>query len=74
MQFGKSTQTRYSLDFKFPLSPLQAFGIALSAFAFESLNQMKQAEKQQQQHQQQSNKHYQQSHVHGRHHSPLSKR
>ena len=35
LQFGKATQTRYALDFKFPFSPIQAFGIALSSFAYE---------------------------------------
>ena len=29
-QFGKSLPDEYILDFKFPLSPLQAFGIALT--------------------------------------------
>lgn len=31
-QFGKITSNRYALDFRFPLSPIQAFGIALSSF------------------------------------------
>eukprot|EP01031_Cornospumella_fuschlensis_P039362 gene39362-47913_t len=34
-QFGKTSHTKYSLDFKFPLSPIQAFGIALSTFGSE---------------------------------------
>lgn len=36
MQFGKSGDDLYCLDFKFPLSPLQAFGIALTTFAASS--------------------------------------
>ena len=36
MQFGKVTSSRYVLDFKYPLSPIQAFGIALTAFVFGS--------------------------------------
>jgi hypothetical protein len=35
MQFGKCSSTRFTLDFRFPLSPLQAFGIALASFATE---------------------------------------
>jgi len=35
LQFGKTSPTRFTLDFKFPLSPLQAFGIALSSFALD---------------------------------------
>jgi len=31
-QFGKASPTRFILDFKFPFSPLQAFGVALSVF------------------------------------------
>ncbi len=33
LQFGKCSPTRFTLDFKYPLSPLQAFGIALASFA-----------------------------------------
>jgi len=33
LQFGKASPTRFILDFKYPFSPLQAFGIALSVFA-----------------------------------------
>eukprot|EP01038_Epipyxis_sp_PR26KG_P007331 gene7331-9994_t len=33
MQFGKSTSTRFVLDFRYPLSPVQAFGIAISSLA-----------------------------------------
>jgi hypothetical protein len=33
LQFGKTSNTRFVLDFKYPLSPLQAFGIAISTFA-----------------------------------------
>lgn len=32
LQFGKSSPTRFTLDFRYPLSPLQAFGIALTSF------------------------------------------
>ena len=38
LQFGKSTATRFVLDFKYPLSPLQAFGIAISAFASDDIS------------------------------------
>ena len=31
LQFGKSTTNKFVLDFKYPLSPIQAFGIALSS-------------------------------------------
>jgi hypothetical protein len=41
LQFGKATQTRYVLDFKFPYSPIQAFGIALSSFAYEQVQHLK---------------------------------
>jgi hypothetical protein len=34
LQFGKSSPTQFILDFKHPLSPLQAFGIAISSFMF----------------------------------------
>lgn len=37
LQFGKSTDTRFVLDFKYPLSPLQAFGIAISTFASDEI-------------------------------------
>lgn len=33
LMFGKMTETRYSLDFRHPISPLQAFGIALAGIA-----------------------------------------
>jgi len=31
MQFGKSEDNTFALDFKYPFSPLQAFAIAISA-------------------------------------------
>lgn len=34
LQFGKSSEDEYVLDFKHPMSPLQAFGIALSTYIF----------------------------------------
>lgn len=34
MQFGKTRDGEYALDFKGPVAPLQAFGVALSSFAF----------------------------------------
>ena len=34
LQFGKVSKDDFSLDFKYPLSPLEAFGVALSAFDF----------------------------------------
>eukprot|EP00301_Raphidiophrys_heterophryoidea_P020826 c5418_g1_i1.p1 GENE.c5418_g1_i1~~c5418_g1_i1.p1 ORF type:complete len:536 (+),score=112.30 c5418_g1_i1:25-1632(+) len=33
LMFGKMTETRYALDFRYPLSPLQAFGIGLAGIA-----------------------------------------
>ena len=36
LQFGKSHKGRFALDFKYPLAPLQAFGIALSACNWKS--------------------------------------
>lgn len=35
VQFGKTSPSRYVLDFKFPMSPLQAFAVALSVFAYD---------------------------------------
>ncbi|GMI63102.1 hypothetical protein ScalyP_jg1278 [Parmales sp. scaly parma] len=35
LQFGKSQKSCYALDYKHPLSPLQALGICLSTFAWE---------------------------------------
>jgi len=32
LQFGKTRKKRYALDFRHPISPLQAFGICLSLF------------------------------------------
>lgn len=32
LQFGKVDENRFTLDFQYPLSPIQAFCIALSAF------------------------------------------
>ena len=34
MQFGKQRHKTFALDFRHPISALQAFGIALSAFGF----------------------------------------
>ena len=34
IQFGKVKNGKYNLDFKYPLCPLQAFGVALSAFSW----------------------------------------
>jgi hypothetical protein len=36
-QFGKCSADEYVLDFKYPLSPIQAFAIALSTYHFTSL-------------------------------------
>ena len=33
MRFGKITDDRYSLDYRYPLSPIQALCIALSSFS-----------------------------------------
>ena len=34
LQFGKNRKGRFALDFRFPLAPIQAFGICLSACAW----------------------------------------
>ena len=39
MQFGKRTVDKFTLDYRHPLSPLQAFGIAISMILFNSNNQ-----------------------------------
>jgi len=36
LQFGKTKRSTYSLDYKYPMSPLQALGISLSTFAWAS--------------------------------------
>jgi len=36
MQFGRADSHRFILDFKYPMSPLQAFGAAISTFAFDT--------------------------------------
>lgn len=41
LQFGKSSPMRYILDFRFPLSPIQAFGISLSTFPTNSDEDLK---------------------------------
>ena len=33
LRFGKISKDRYALDFSYPLSPVQAMGIALTTFA-----------------------------------------
>lgn len=33
LQFGRINDDTFSMDFKFPLSPIQAFGICLSSLA-----------------------------------------
>mgnify|MGYP003695148745 FL=1 len=33
LRFGKISKDRYALDFRYPLSPVQALGIALTTFA-----------------------------------------
>lgn len=33
MRFGKMSKTRFSLDFRYPLSPVVALGIACTTFA-----------------------------------------
>ena len=33
LRFGKMSKTRFSLDFRYPLSPLVALGIACTTFA-----------------------------------------
>jgi tubby-related protein 1 len=37
MQFGKTQKSTYSLDYKYPLNALQAFGICLSTFCWEAV-------------------------------------
>ncbi|HAR09922.1 MAG TPA: hypothetical protein DCR98_16105, partial [Cobetia sp.] len=34
LQFGKISKGNFSLDYRFPVSPIQAFGVFLSAFSF----------------------------------------
>jgi len=34
LQFGRVGEKDFNLDFQWPLSPLQAFGIALSSFDY----------------------------------------
>jgi tubby-related protein 1 len=34
LQFGRIEDEHFNLDFQWPLSPLQAFGIALSSFDY----------------------------------------
>lgn len=41
MQFGKYNDERFNLDFRFPLAPVQAFGIALSLFNWQAANDRK---------------------------------
>jgi len=38
MQFGKRTADKFTLDYRYPLSPLQAFGIAISMIIFNGNN------------------------------------
>ena len=38
MQFGKRTIDKFTLDYRYPLSPLQAFGIAISMLLFNGSN------------------------------------
>jgi hypothetical protein len=38
MQFGKRTIDKFTLDYRYPLSPLQAFGIAISMLLFNGNN------------------------------------
>ncbi len=38
MQFGRMSENEFSCDFRYPLSLIQTFGIALSAF--ESLSRL----------------------------------
>jgi hypothetical protein len=39
LQFGKTSDTHFIMDFKYPLSPLQAFGICLCSFAPDAIKQ-----------------------------------
>ena len=32
LQFGRTDDSSFTLDFRYPLTPLQAFGIAMSSF------------------------------------------
>lgn len=34
LQFGRTEKERFSMDFQWPLSPLQAFAITLSSFDY----------------------------------------
>jgi len=39
MQFGKYNDERFNLDYRFPLAPVQAFGLALSLFQWQAGSQ-----------------------------------
>jgi hypothetical protein len=41
LQFGRVDSQKFILDFKYPLSPLQAFGISICSFAFEGIKKKK---------------------------------
>ena len=38
LQFGKISKGNFSLDYRFPVSPIQAFGVFLSAFSFRAVD------------------------------------
>ena len=40
LQFGKSNDEEYILDFQYPMSPLQAFAIALSTYVFSGCDEV----------------------------------
>lgn len=45
LQFGKTSDDHFIMDFKYPLSPLQAFGICLCSFAPDAIKQTPRANK-----------------------------
>ena len=40
LQFGKSTSGRFNIDFRYPMSPIQAFALAISSFGWSTKNRL----------------------------------
>lgn len=40
LQFGKTTSGRFNLDFRYPMSPIQAFAMAVSSFGWSTKNRL----------------------------------
>jgi hypothetical protein len=41
LQFGKTTSGRFNIDFRYPMSPIQAFALAVSSFGWSTKNRLK---------------------------------